>query len=244
MKPLILITLSPDIDDSGRRVHDVPDSIIRAVEDAGGVPVLLPVGIELEAAQAVLTQVQGLLLPGGWDFEGHRYRPVAAAHLNNPEPELDALDFAIFQWARDQKVPTLGICRGMQLISLEHEGDMHLHLPEDLPEAEEHKPANVPHHQTVHEVAVKPGTLLASIVGEQPFRVNSRHHQAVRHPGEGVVVSGTAPDGVIEAIEVPSQPFMLGVQFHPEDLYRTEPTSRKLFEAFIAAARAYNNRHA
>ena len=130
-------------------------------------------------------------------------------------------------------VPVLGNCRGEQGHAVALGGRLIQHIPDEVEGALEHD-RSMTRHETAHEVAVVPGTLLARIVGAARMEVNTSHHQAVVEPGEAVV-NARAADGVIEGIEDPRQRFCLGVQWHPEFL--VDPGDQRIFEAFVAACR-------
>ncbi len=197
----------------------------RAIERAGGVPVLLPVQGDPERA---LERVDGLLLPGGDDLLPPRPYPDSVHFEPVPERQLD-FDRGLLRAALDAELPVLGICYGAQLLALARGGTLHYDIPTDLPRADEHA---FEASAARHAVAVAPGTRLAAILGETA-QVNSRHHQAVAEPGTGLRVSARAADGVIEAVETAGEPFCIGVQWHPETL--DDPGSLALFAAFVAA---------
>ena len=173
---------------------------------------------------------------GAFDIDpalyGEEAHPTVALKTGRTQAEL-----ALIGGALDRGLPTLGICGGMQLLAVVLGGSLIQHIPDVMPTALAHEQAG-PRDRAGHSVAVAPGTALRAITGRGAMEVNSSHHQAVRAPGRAVV-SATAPDGVIEAIETPDMAqggaFCLGVQWHPEFLIDEGDT--KLFAAFVAAAR-------
>jgi len=117
-------------------------------------------------------------------------------------------------------------------------GTLYQDLPSQSPSPIAHRPERaLPRDHLAHDILLEPGSRLAAIVGAQPLPVNSWHHQAVKDLGAGLVVSARARDGIVEAIEAPGHPFAIGVQFHPEELYKRDPRVRRLFEALVEACR-------
>ena len=200
----------------------------RAIEAAGAVPVLLPVQ---EDADAALARVDALLLPGGDDFPPPEGAYPDTVHFDVAPLAQRRFDDALLAAALARGLPVLGICYGAQLLALHHEGSLHYHLPSDLPRAENHQRGD-----GHHGLKVEAGSRLKAILGEPPETVNSRHHQAVKHPGRGLRVCAHGEDGVVEAIESEGPGFCLGVQWHPEK--SGDAGASALFEAFVRAARA------
>jgi putative glutamine amidotransferase len=200
-----------------------------AVVEAGGTPVLLPVGSDpLGAVEAI----DALILPGGDDFPPSSsaaaypadvvFDPVAPAQL--------VFDRALLGAARARGMPILGICYGAQLMALECDGRLHHHLPLDLPEAGAHQ---LPEPGDSHPVQIESDSRLATLVGEGRIEVNSLHHQCIAEPGRGMRVSARAEDGVIEAIESREPAFEIGVQWHPERM--VGPAGARLFRGLLDA---------
>ncbi|NKD54619.1 MULTISPECIES: gamma-glutamyl-gamma-aminobutyrate hydrolase family protein [unclassified Haematospirillum] len=206
---------------------------VESVVKAGGVPLLLP--HEEACTEAYINMIDGLLIAGGaFDIDpalfgaDHRHETVTL------KPGRTLFEASITRAALAADKPVLGICGGQQLLHVLLGGTLIQHIPDEIPSPLAHEQPN-PRTEPGHVVHVREGTLLHRITGEQEFPVNSAHHQAAKTPGPGVVVSATAPDGVVEAIEHPSYSFCLGVQWHPE--YHISPADKKIFDAFINEAR-------
>ena len=176
----------------------------RAIDAAGGLPVLLP--IDVDATQYV-ERLDGLLLSGGADIEPARFGAASETDLYPPEPERDAFEFAVLERAVAERLPTLGICRGLQLINVHAGGTLHQHVPEH---AAYHR-STTDHH---HEVVMEPDSVLGAMYGGR-LGVNSLHHQTIDRLGDGLRATARSSDGVIEGIEDDSLT-VLAVQWHPE----------------------------
>jgi len=204
-----------------------------AVRRAGATPRALTVG---EGAADALRGADGLLLTGGDDVDPALYGEIPHPTFDVAEPGRDAFEIDLIRRALDADLPVLAICRGLQVLNVALGGT----LIQDIPS----EPSPLLPHDTegpattlAHTVTVAPGSHLAGLVGPDGVRaVNSRHHQAVRAPGRGLVVTAVAPDGIVEAAEVPAARFCVGVQWHPENFHQTGEFDR-LFEGFVEACR-------
>lgn len=213
--------------------HDYEEAVRRA---GGEVRIL---NYETDRPAAVVKEVDGILLPGGDDVLPSLYGAAAHPTFDAAEPGRDAYELELARRAGDADVPLFAICRGIQVLNVARGGTLVQDIPSELPDAIPHEVRATP-LTIAHDVWVSEGTLLHGMLRERidgdACPVNSRHHQAVQTVGSGLIVSATAPDGVIEAVEDPSKRFCVGVQWHPENFYRTGEF-RALFEAFVAAAR-------
>lgn len=211
----------------------------QAVAHAGGDGRIVEPGTSVDDA---LAGVGGLLLTGGDDVAPSRYGEEPHSALAALAPERDEFEIALVQEARRRGLPILAICRGVQVLNVACGGTLVQDIPSQVENALDHS-FKVPPHRAfdyAHDVWVEDNSLLASLMqerlsGSDSFAVNSRHHQAVKQVAPGFRVVATAPDGIIEAIEDPEARFCLGVQWHPENFWRTGEF-RPLFEGFLEAA--------
>jgi putative glutamine amidotransferase len=218
-----------------RKIEDYKHAVQHTASD---MRVVSP-GMSIEEA---LDGADGLLLTGGDDVAPTRYGEERHPATTEVPPERDEFELALVALARKKGLPIFAICRGIQVLNVACGGTLIQDIPTQLTGALEHR-FKVPPHQPfdlAHEVWLEKDSLLAKLMRERltggdSLEVNSRHHQAVKDVAKGFRSVATAPDGVIEAIEDPSVPFCLGVQWHPENFWRTGEF-RALFEGFAAAA--------
>lgn len=226
MRPVIGVTVGAAPGSDGFDYARLRMTYVRAVEAAGGLPVLVPPLADAAALTDLLARLDGLLLPGGADVDpAHYAEPVLGSQP--PNPGLDRLELDAAHWAVEHDLPTLGICRGQQVINVALGGSLIQHMDGHAPEG----PRDVLHHK----FRVAPDSRLATVLGATDLEVNSHHHQAVKRLGDGLVAVAWADDGTIEGIEAPDRRWLVAVQFHPEDLVEGHAASRRLFVAFIAA---------
>jgi putative glutamine amidotransferase len=204
-----------------------------AIVRAGGVPIPLP--HEVGLVDAYLDLLDGLIVTGGaFDLDPVLYGASERHATVRTKDRRTAFEMAITRAALQREQPLLGICGGQQLLNVALGGDLIQHIPESVRACLAHEQPN-PRTEPGHAVEVLEGSLLHALGGTLRLEVNSAHHQAAGAVGDGVVVSGRAPDGVIEAIEVPGRRFCIGVQWHPE--YRISAADDALFEALVEACR-------
>jgi putative glutamine amidotransferase len=220
---------------SCRKIEDYRQSVLHTGGEVRVIDSSTPV------AEA-LADVDGLLLTGGGDVEPARYGESAHERVEEIDPARDTFEIALIAAARKQDLPIFAICRGVQVLNVAGGGTLVQDIPSQVPGALKHSLVVPPHppYELAHEVWVEKDSLLASLLGDRlvgsdTCDVNSRHHQAVKIVAAGYRVSATAPDGVIEAIEDPASRFCLGVQWHPENFWRTGEF-RALYEGFLEQA--------
>jgi putative glutamine amidotransferase len=203
-----------------------------AVRRAGGDPVVVDPS---HGVANILTRCDAIVLSGGGDVDPVRYGEVPHSTFVAAEPGRDEFEIDLARAASDADVPMLAICRGIQVLNVARGGSLVQDIPSQISNSRRHKLAEPP-FEIAHDVAVTPGSLLHQLLGgPATCDVNSRHHQSVKEVGEGLVVTATAPDGVIEAVADPSRRFCLGVQWHPENFWRTGEFA-SLFRGLLDAA--------
>ena len=206
---------------------------LRAVERAGGLPVVLP-PLELDRISPLLDRLSGVLLSGGPDIDPAAYGRAAHPELGPTEPQLDAFEVELAREADARKLPIFGICRGAQALNIARGGTLHQHVPEITDGSVVHRRYKRGEEAT-HEVRVAPGSALAALVGRDRIYVNSFHHQSVERLGAGLHAVAWADDGVIEAVEGRGESFLLGVQWHAETLV-DDPAQLALFRGLVTAS--------
>jgi putative glutamine amidotransferase len=242
VRPAERVTPLPEGEPRGREMAlGLP--YMQGIEAAGGLPLVMP-PLSEAAIEPLLDRLDGILLSGGPDLDPENYGAAPHAELGPTEPDLDRFELAVARRADAREMPILAICRGAQALNVIRGGALHQHLP-DLSDEIPHR-QDTPGDRPSHEVSLVAGSRLASALaggeseeGDAVARgidVNSFHHQAIERLGDGLVISARAPDGTIEAIEDPSRPFLVGVQWHAETLVH-RPYEAALFRSFVDACR-------
>ena len=225
-KPIIGVTRCSRLDD-----------YLASVEKSGGQPRVLEV---TDSARKVVNEIDGLLLTGGGDVDPVLYGEERHPTVEDAEPGRDEFEIDIARRAIDADLPLLAICRGAQVLNVAAGGTLVQDIPSGI-ETELPHSVEVPKDHVAHDVRVAPGSKLQqalgdAVSGQHTCRVNSRHHQSVGRVGTSLSPSATAPDGVVEAIEGAEKDFCIGVQWHPENFWRTGEF-KSLFDSFVEAAR-------
>lgn len=210
----------------------LPSDYFEGVVMAGGIAVLLPPQpVDAEVVGGLLDGLDALVITGGYDVDPARYGQPPHPATDGPRADRDAWEFALLRGALDRGLPVLGICRGAQVLNVAFGGTLHQHLPDVLGHGG-HRLGNGVFARV--PVRTLPGTRLAALIGEGAD-APCYHHQAIDRVGDGLVVSATDADGVVEGLEVPGDAFALAVQWHPEKAL----DDLRLFKAVVEAARAY-----
>ena len=234
--PFVLVTATTEI------IRDVPrvrvnEAYTDALAAVGLVPVVLP-PIDPAVATASLTDIAGLVLTGGEDLDPARFDQSPHPATGEPHDRRDAYELALAREAHARRIPTLAICRGLQVMNVALGGSLIQDIPTQQPSEIVHDPAGR-RADRVHRVTIESGSGLARIVGTTSIFTNSSHHQAVDRIGRGLHVTAKSDDGIVEAVEPTDRAWwMIGVQWHPEELTATaEDWDRRLFGAFAEAVR-------
>jgi putative glutamine amidotransferase len=215
-----------------RKVGDYVES----VRQAGGDPVVLD--LAATDAPGQLVGADGVLLTGGGDVDPIYYDEPKHETFSAAERGRDEAELALAREAMVRGLPLLAICRGVQVLNVAAGGSLVQDIPSAVPGAVDHRPETAPAGHA-HPVTIAPGSRLSGLIAEDvtdnATTVNSRHHQSVNRVAPGFVVNAVAPDGVVEGIEAPDQPFCIGVQWHPEN-FVTTGEFRSLFRGLVEAA--------
>jgi len=236
-RPLIGVTTSLSIGTSPERAY-VNSAYLFAVQQAGGVPVPLPPQLSAASLTRLARGLDGLLLTGGGDVDPALFGEAPHPTVDEVAPARDTLETAVVRIALERGLPVLAVCRGVQILNVALGGSLYQDVDSDPGTAIRHRQAEPRDHAT-HPVSVKSGSRLAETLGVDELDVNSMHHQAVKALGEGLVPVAWAPDQLIEGVEMTdSSRFVLGVQWHPEELCRDSESARRLFAALVNSARS------
>ena len=216
-----------------KNAYTLPAEYIDAVRRAGGVPLLLPPG-ETNLAE-VLPLLDGVILSGGGDIDPALYGGEQHPTIYMIDAERDTFEVELTKAVLAKQTPLLCICRGTQVLNVALGGTLIEHLPDVVGEDIPHRaPPRLP---TSHPVAVEPESRLAEVMGQMEVTTASWHHQAVRDLAPGLQVVAHAPDGTIEAVEMPNHPWLIAVQWHPELTAAKDTSQQRLFDALVEAAK-------
>jgi putative glutamine amidotransferase len=234
--PLIGVSTSITVGASPERAY-VNSAYLHAVQQAGGVPVALPPQVSSASLRQLAGDIQALLLTGGGDVDPALFGEAPHATLYDVAPSRDALETSVLHLVLDRGLPVLAVCRGLQVLNVALGGSLHQDVGTD-PGTQMAHSQKEPRDQPTHKVKLTPGCRLAATLGADELEVNSMHHQAIKRLGRGLTAVAWAPDQIVEGAEIgdPSR-FVLGVQWHPEELVGHSEPARRLFAALVAAAR-------
>lgn len=241
MKPVIGVT--PDFNagdraDMGGRepTYFLRARYIRAIEELGGIPLILPLVAGGAARRRLLDTVDGLLLTGsGPDLPPRLYGERQRYAFPLVSERRASFELELVHQARLRDLPLLGICGGMQTVNVACGGSLFQDIPSQVQQAINHRQTTTASHVS-HPVTVVPNTLLRKTLHKATLMVNSSHHQSVKAVAPPLIASASAPDGIVEAIESPAHRFLLAIQWHPEFLFERHAPHRRLFQALLRAA--------
>lgn len=235
-RPVIGIPCTHSQDQWGTTAYGNSHTYLKAVEAAGGVPVLLPLSESKEVLEVLYGTIDGLLLAGGVDINPQNYGHEPHPHLGTTSPLQDSTEIFLTQKAVADGKPVLGICRGHQMLNVALGGTLYQDIPSELPTALDHRYSEHAKDGSVlaHDIQISEESWLAEVLEQTVIKTNSMHHQAVRDVAPGLRVVGTTSDGVVEVVESTSDHFAVGIQSHPEELWNTtEPRWQRLFKAYV-----------
>src|SRR3954452_9653193 len=207
---------------------------VESLKRAGAVPVVIPP--QPENAAELAETLDGILLAGGGGCDPAENGEEKHPSCEPMDPRRQKNDLGLARLARERGIPTLGVCLGVQVMNVAAGGTLIQDIASSVDTDIDH--ASEPSDRHRHDVHIDSSTKLGRILGAQELNVNSSHHQAIGRVADGLRVTAKAPDGIVEALEDPSHPFYVGVQWHPEDM-PGEESAKAIFGAFVDAARAH-----
>lgn len=232
-KPLIGITTYNTKNPYGRDISAVQHTYIRAVTQAGGVPILIPAILPADDLTQLYNRLQGILFSGGGDISLKYFNGEDHPKIDSVDEHRDVTELSLLRQSVEHEKPFLAICRGLQVMNVALGGTLYTHIPDQVPNSLKHN-----HDEFItlaHPVNIDEDSKMAEIFGETLLQVNSLHHQAIKDLASNLRIVGHAPDGMVEAVELPDHPYAIGVQWHPEWLTDQIPM-QKLFKSFVDAA--------
>lgn len=236
-KPRIGITTSTEIRPK-KSYAATSRNYVDSVLKAGGLPVLIPLFDEIEMAKEYLDTLDGLIITGGnEDVSPLTYGENPIKQIHELSESRDFYEFELMKEAYKRNLPTLGICRGMQVINVVLGGSLYQDIFSQIEGVAGHQPKNIPVYNLYHEVSIEEDSILSRVFDNETIKVNSFHHQAVKKVGAELKVTAKSKDGIVEAIEGKNKKFLVGVQWHPEDLTSKHKEFVDLFRSLIDASK-------
>lgn len=238
-KPLIGCTTYRKISDQTPPIDilGLMPSYLEAIVAAGGVPVMIPLGLSDDDLRIVIQQMDGILLPGGGDIKPSVYLGNGHPTVVGIDEDRDRVELTVARTAVAQQKPLLAICRGLQVLNVALGGTLWEDVELLMPQAMHHEYVHThPRHYLAHSVTIESDSLLARQLGTTETTVNSLHHQGVRRLADTLRATAVAPDGLIEGVEVINHPYAVGVQWHPENIIDNAPHMLGLFQGLVEAA--------
>ena len=216
---------------------------VQSLCNVGATPWLIPLlPHDLDTMEGIFERLDGVFLTGGVDVDPSRYGEVKHPKCGVTDPDRDAIEILLLQHALRTGKPLLAVCRGIQILNVACGGTLYQDVADQVPAAMKHDffptPESPSRSYLAHEIAVKSGTRLGSILGESIALVNSMHHQAIKDLAPNLLPNAYAPDGIIEGVESATSQFVMAVQWHPEELAETQPGMKRLFTSFVDACAA------
>ncbi len=224
-------------------LYGLRPSYTQVVRMAGGAPLIIPSNLGRQQARTIFERVDGLILSGGVDVAPALYGQSRQVYTQHVDPERDQIETWLVRWACAEDKPLLAICRGIQALNVALGGTLYQDVLAEMPGGLRHAyygpEENWPRDHLAHPVQVETGSRLEAILGlsdDTRLPVNSLHHQGIKEIAQGLIPTAHAPDQLVEALELGDHPFVLGVQWHPEELALNDPTMLRLFQALVEVA--------
>lgn len=234
MKPIIGITTFTG---TRKNQHSVNNTYINAVFAAGGIPVTIPIIHDEGNYDYYLGILDGIIFTGGLDVSPLSYNENPLKEINNISAIRDKYEIGLFKKAYERKMPILGICRGLQITNVALGGKLYQDIFTQVPNCLGHSPEGILNTELYHSINIEKDTKLFHIFGKEKIFVNSFHHQGIKELGNNLLVSALSEDGIIEGIEATDDRFLIGLQFHPENLVKDHPEFLNIFNELILAAK-------
>ncbi|SRR5699024_8633902 len=239
MKPLIGITASMDL--PGKE-YTANNDYIEAITRMGGIPIVLPYLSDKQDIKVIVEKLDGLYATGGYDIDPTLFNEEPHPNLGKVVPKRDQFELMLIEETLRVNKPILAVCRGAQVLNIVVGGDMYQDIYQQIKEPLIQHQQRAPAGHGSHFVQVEKDSLLYKLTEMEQFKVNSRHHQANRHVPEPLLISGRSSDNIVEAIESITHDFVLGLQWHPENMLaeQDDEPSTKIFAGFIEACKGGN----
>ena len=230
MRPIIGVFAEVDLEQNTK----VQNAYIRAIEESGGIPILLPYVKDTDTMNHFVNLCDGFFFTGGADIDPQRYEEKAKATCGEIQVNRDELEFKVFQVVINTSKPILAVCRGAQLVNVALGGTLYQDIPSEIPTQISHR-QNEPKFSPSHSIIVLENTPLFRLMEKERIPANSFHHQAIKTLGDGLEVMALADDNIVEAFYLTEERYIRAYQWHPERLYETDIYNRRIFDDFIKA---------
>jgi putative glutamine amidotransferase len=236
MKPIIGLALSNRV--KPKKIYSVINNdYIKAVQKAGGIPILIPFSDNIENIKVYANKIQGIIFTGGEDISPLTYNEDPIKEVECIIEERDRFELELFKEVYEKNIPILGICRGLQLINVALGGSLNQDIYVQIPNCNGHSPKHVLRSNLYHSVKIEEESKLFDIFKTKDLKVNSFHHQSVKKLGADLKITALSNDGIVEGIETLTDKFLVAVQWHPENLVEKHEEFMKFFKALINNAK-------
>ena len=238
MNPIIGVMSAHDVKNHN---YVTRENYLTFLSDAGGTPILLPLGSDVSSIDSLLDICDGILLTGGADVEPARYGEATLPCCGGIAHERDAFEIPFIRRAAERDIPMFGICRGIQVLNVALGGTLYQDVGTQIaPTASAHQQPE-PYGEPTHSLTLVKDSPLNRLWKSESMMVNSMHHQAIKKPADGLQVDGRAEDGIIEAMSAKDGSRIFAVQFHPEYLSDHDAHAQRLFDHFVKLSREYQS---